>query len=195
MSELNDSLLDLGPPLIEYSIRCVWDANCDQCHLWLLCLTSLWTYCLDRRMEEAGWKTGELEKCRWVKKIIKQSQPAVFSMCMLCIFMAAARFCILYAFCCFLLSRSPAMGNLIKVLGKDLENCPHFFLDFESKWAPGCVHVSVCLRCESTCVQQRCSVGGRWVGSGQVYLDVSSWVVDGVMECCCGCDLSLSDAL
>lgn len=25
------------------------------------------------------------------------------------------------------------MGNLIKVLGKDLENCPHFFLDFESK--------------------------------------------------------------
>uniref|UniRef100_A0AAV2K7N7 CYRIA/CYRIB Rac1 binding domain-containing protein n=1 Tax=Knipowitschia caucasica TaxID=637954 RepID=A0AAV2K7N7_KNICA len=26
---------------------------------------------------------------------------------------------------------SPAMGNLIKVLGKDLENCPHFFLDFE----------------------------------------------------------------
>ncbi|KAK9957300.1 hypothetical protein ABG768_011560 [Culter alburnus] len=23
------------------------------------------------------------------------------------------------------------MGNLIKVLGKDLENCPHFFLDFE----------------------------------------------------------------
>ncbi|KAF3833664.1 hypothetical protein F7725_024868 [Dissostichus mawsoni] len=29
-------------------------------------------------------------------------------------------------------SRSPAMGNLIKVLGKDLENCPHFFLDFEN---------------------------------------------------------------
>lgn len=25
------------------------------------------------------------------------------------------------------------MGNLIKVLGKDLENSPHFFLDFESK--------------------------------------------------------------
>nr|XP_021135652.1 protein FAM49A-like [Columba livia] len=24
------------------------------------------------------------------------------------------------------------MGNLIKVLGKDLENCPHFFLDFEN---------------------------------------------------------------
>lgn len=39
--------------------------------------------------------------------------------------------------CCILLcfSRSGllAMGNLIKVLGKDLENCPHFFLDFESK--------------------------------------------------------------
>ncbi|PWA15407.1 hypothetical protein CCH79_00008523 [Gambusia affinis] len=27
---------------------------------------------------------------------------------------------------------SLAMGNLIKVLGKDLENCPHFFLDFEN---------------------------------------------------------------
>lgn len=40
---------------------------------------------------------------------------------------------VLYASCCFLPSRSPAMGNLIKVLGKDLENCPHFFLDFESK--------------------------------------------------------------
>ncbi|TWW65380.1 Protein FAM49A [Takifugu flavidus] len=33
--------------------------------------------------------------------------------------------------------RSPAMGNLIKVLGKDLENCPHFFLDFESKGLMG----------------------------------------------------------
>ncbi|TRY66651.1 hypothetical protein DNTS_007989 [Danionella cerebrum] len=31
----------------------------------------------------------------------------------------------------------PAMGNLIKVLGKDLENCPHFFLDFESKCFAG----------------------------------------------------------
>ncbi|KAL0961977.1 hypothetical protein UPYG_G00334120 [Umbra pygmaea] len=29
------------------------------------------------------------------------------------------------------------MGNLIKVLGKDLENCPHFFLDFESKGLMG----------------------------------------------------------
>ncbi|KAF0047670.1 hypothetical protein F2P81_001303 [Scophthalmus maximus] len=32
----------------------------------------------------------------------------------------------------FLFNWSPAMGNLIKVLGKDLENCPHFFLDFEN---------------------------------------------------------------
>lgn len=39
-------------------------------------------------------------------------------------------FPILVTFSCF---RSAAMGNLIKVLGKDLENCPHFFLDFESK--------------------------------------------------------------
>ncbi|XP_067281292.1 CYFIP-related Rac1 interactor A isoform X1 [Pseudorasbora parva] len=31
-----------------------------------------------------------------------------------------------------LLAGLPAMGNLIKVLGKDLENCPHFFLDFEN---------------------------------------------------------------
>uniref|UniRef100_A0A8D0CI23 Family with sequence similarity 49 member A, like n=2 Tax=Scleropages formosus TaxID=113540 RepID=A0A8D0CI23_SCLFO len=29
-------------------------------------------------------------------------------------------------------TRLPVMGNLIKVLGKDLENCPHFFLDFEN---------------------------------------------------------------
>ena len=178
MSELNDSLLDLGLPLIEYSIRCVWDANCDQCHLnWSL--TSLWTYCWDRRMEDER-KKGWLERCRWVKKR-RQSRPAVFSVCMLCVFMQVARFCVLYAFCCFLPSRSPAMGNLIKVLGKDLENCPHFFLDFESKWAPGCVRVSVCLKCESTCVQRRCSVGGRWVGSREVYLDVSCWVVDGVV--------------
>lgn len=34
---------------------------------------------------------------------------------------------------CFSRSGLLAMGNLIKVLGKDLENCPHFFLDFESK--------------------------------------------------------------
>ena len=32
------------------------------------------------------------------------------------------------------------MGNLIKVLGKDLENCPHFFLDFESKFLLGVWH-------------------------------------------------------
>ncbi|XP_017691999.1 PREDICTED: protein FAM49A-like isoform X1 [Lepidothrix coronata] len=32
---------------------------------------------------------------------------------------------------CFSRSGLLAMGNLIKVLGKDLENCPHFFLDFE----------------------------------------------------------------
>ena len=37
----------------------------------------------------------------------------------------------------FVPSRLPAMGNLIKVLGKDLENCPHFFLDFESKCTLG----------------------------------------------------------
>ncbi len=46
----------------------------------------------------------------------------------------------------------PAMGNLIKVLGKDLENCPHFFLDFESKFFAGvrCVYV-----CSDICVCNR----------------------------------------
>ncbi|KAK3511912.1 hypothetical protein QTP70_027668 [Hemibagrus guttatus] len=34
--------------------------------------------------------------------------------------------------CCLPCPGLPAMGNLIKVLGKDLENCPHFFLDFEN---------------------------------------------------------------
>lgn len=188
MSELNDSLLDLGPPLIEWSILCVWQTVISVIYDW-----NVWTYCLDRRMEEER-KNGLIRKVQMGKKK-KQTQPAVFSMCMFCIFIRVARFCVLYAFCCFLPSRSPAMGNLIKVLGKDLENCPHFFLDFESKWAPGCVHVSVCLKCECTCVQQRCSVGGRWVGSGELCLDVSCWVVDGVMECRCGCGLSLSDAL
>lgn len=86
-------------------------------------------------------------------------------------------------------SRSPAMGNLIKVLGKDLENCPHFFLDFESKWALGggvCVPVSLCLKtgeqknknktwinvksvCAHVCAgvcKRRCSVGGWREGWG-----------------------------
>lgn len=41
------------------------------------------------------------------------------------------------------------MGNLIKVLGKDLENCPHFFLDFESKCFTGvrCVFLCACVCC------------------------------------------------
>lgn len=110
-------------------------------------------------------------------------------MCMLCVWRT------LPGSVCILLSppssRSPAMGNLIKVLGKDLENCPHFFLDFESKWAPGSVHVSVCLKCERARVQRRCSVGGCRVGSGggKVYLDVSCWVVGGVTERCRGCGL------
>lgn len=45
--------------------------------------------------------------------------------------MVAAQCC--STLCCFSRSGLLAMGNLIKVLGKDLENCPHFFLDFESK--------------------------------------------------------------
>lgn len=175
MSELNDPLLDSGPPLIEYSIRCVLDTNCDQCH-WVERLTSLWTYCLDRHMEVR--RKGIIRRVQMGKKL-KQSQPAVFSMCMLCIFVRVARFCVLYAFCCFLPSRSPAMGNLIKVLGKDLENCPHFFLDFESKWAPGCVHVSVCLKCERTCVWGR---GVHWevAGWGQERY-IWMWADDGAV--------------
>lgn len=59
-----------------------------------------------------------------------KNKPSLFSVCD---FKPVCQVLVLYAFCCFLPSRSPAMGNLIKVLGKDLENCPHFFLDFESK--------------------------------------------------------------
>lgn len=75
---------------------------------------------------------------------------------------------VLYAFCCFLPSRSPAMGNLIKVLGKDLENCPHFFLDFESKWASGRVHVAVHCDCGA-----KCGVGGQSVVRGRACADAS----------------------
>lgn len=98
-------------------------------------MTGMSDFALDillRQKDGGGEEEGIIRQVQMGKKL-KQSQPAVFSMCMLCIFLRVARFCVLYAFCCFLPSRSPAMGNLIKVLGKDLENCPHFFLDFESK--------------------------------------------------------------
>lgn len=57
-----------------------------------------------------------------------------------------------------------------------------------------CVPENVCAR---VCVQRGCSVGGRLAGGGsqEEYLDVSCCVVDGVMECFCGCGLSLSHAL
>lgn len=61
---------------------------------------------------------------------------AAFSVCV-CVCVSRARRQVVRTVCILLFpsppSRSPAMGNLIKVLGKDLENCPHFFLDFESK--------------------------------------------------------------
>ena len=38
-------------------------------------------------------------------------------------------------------------------------------------------------------------MGGCWEGSGEVYVDVRRCAVDGVVEWCCGCDLSLSDVL
>lgn len=56
-----------------------------------------------------------------------------------------------------------AMGNLIKVLGKDLENCPHFFLDFESKSLLGVASCTVL--CCGVCVYWNvfvCFVGD-WV--------------------------------
>lgn len=163
MSELNGTLLDVGPPLIEYSKYCVWDANCDQCHLYWNIWLVFNVNCLDRMMDNERLE-GELAKCRWVKKEeIKHSQPAVSSMCM-CVFLRVARFCILYALCCFLPSRSPAMGNLIKVLGKDLENCPHFFLDFESKWARRGVCARVCVL--ENVSAHVCSRGVQWEDAG-----------------------------
>lgn len=39
---------------------------------------------------------------------------------------------ILYDFVAF--TRFAVMGNLLKVLSKEIENYPHFFLDFESKF-------------------------------------------------------------
>lgn len=35
--------------------------------------------------------------------------------------------------CCILTIRFAGMGNLLKVLTREIENYPHFFLDFESK--------------------------------------------------------------
>lgn len=34
---------------------------------------------------------------------------------------------------CILTTRFAGMGNLLKVLTREIENYPHFFLDFESK--------------------------------------------------------------
>lgn len=102
-------------------------------------------------------------------------------MCLLCILMQVARSRVLYAFCCFLPSRSPAMGNLIKVLGKDLENCPHFFLDFESKWAPG---LSACVRVVElwACGVEVCGRGGGGARRGMTGCELLSWWwFDGVL--------------
>ncbi|XP_042296724.1 CYFIP-related Rac1 interactor A-like isoform X1 [Sceloporus undulatus] len=55
---------------------------------------------------------------RWVSRSVFLSLPA-----------PRLFFSLLFCFSC---SGLLAMGNLIKVLGKDLENCPHFFLDFEN---------------------------------------------------------------
>lgn len=49
---------------------------------------------------------------------------------------------------CILTTRFAGMGNLLKVLTREIENYPHFFLDFESKcvalpeengWMDGCM--------------------------------------------------------
>lgn len=39
--------------------------------------------------------------------------------------------------CCILTIRFAGMGNLLKVLTREIENYPHFFLDFESKSGSG----------------------------------------------------------
>lgn len=167
MSEFNDWLLDFSSCLIEYSICCVQT---------IINVTYHWDIWLGHIAKTEGWRSSK--KKGWLQvqmgKLLKINQ--LCCPCACCVLENVARFWVLYAFCCFLLSRSPAMGNLIKVLGKDLENCPHFFLDFESKWAAGFVHVSVCLKC----VQRRCSrsLGGLVEG----YMDASCLVVDGVMD-------------
>lgn len=89
----------------------------------------------------------------WTDLVIKQ----VMLLCTVCI-------------CCLPCPGLPAMGNLIKVLGKDLENCPHFFLDFESKCLLLCgvLCVSVCERSGWMCW------GGRMDGLEEV-LWVPAW--------------------
>lgn len=131
-------------------------------------MTGISDFALDilLRQKDGGQEEWIIRQVQMGKEL-KQSQPAVFSMCMSCIFMRAARFCVLYAFCCFLPSRSPAMGNLIKVLGKDLENCPHFFLDFESKWARG-VCTCLCAWIVSARVCGAEVLSGMSAGWGQV---------------------------
>lgn len=46
---------------------------------------------------------------------------------------------------CILTTRFAGMGNLLKVLTREIENYPHFFLDFESKcvalWRKRCGEV------------------------------------------------------
>lgn len=83
-------------------------------------------------MEEERGK-GIIRQVQMGKR--KQNIPSLLcSPCACCVFscgLPGSAYCM--HFVVFLPSRSPAMGNLIKVLGKDLENCPHFFLDFESK--------------------------------------------------------------
>ena len=103
------------------------------------------------------------------------------------------------------------MGNLIKVLGKDLENCPHFFLDFESKCALGrclfgvsvsecvcvcdiCVYVCVCVYacvwCVCMCVPCVCTVwaeGARDERGRCVWLLVVDWLTaSGSVVVACG---------
>lgn len=44
----------------------------------------------------------------------------------------------IHLFVIYILIRFAGMGNLLKVLTRDIENYPHFFLDFESKFERKC---------------------------------------------------------
>lgn len=57
--------------------------------------------------------------------------------------------------CCILTIRFAGMGNLLKVLTREIENYPHFFLDFESKSGSGVEQR------EKEMDGERCWEGGR----------------------------------
>lgn len=66
--------------------------------------------------------------------------------------------------CCILTIRFAGMGNLLKVLTREIENYPHFFLDFESKSGSGVEQR------EKEMDGERCWEGGRVTCSAVPFL-------------------------